>query len=243
MIDQIRADEKLRERIVSLGLKEKRYLSFDSGMEDVIQKLYEIYDTFEGIDRLMQEIQIKNTAYTKASIDKMIYLLSHDRSVKAKMADIIMKFFTFSEEQKNMVSSAIRLFQQNYLDEKSLFARSGRKIRSTEPSLRIQAENEKEKEKALDEFLSSARNAFSHQRIMQYMGNLFGDKTIIHSDEMPVTDDENFILLILASLKIGEKRVFYDVEFLDGTIYKTRYRYPKIRFIKKRKETNDRHMD
>ena len=46
MIDQIRSDEKLRERIVSLGQKEKRYLDFESGMEDVVQKLYEIYDTF-----------------------------------------------------------------------------------------------------------------------------------------------------------------------------------------------------
>lgn len=243
MIDQIRSDEKLRERIVSLGLKEKRYLDFESGMEDVVQKLYEIYDAFEGIDRLMQEIQTKNTAYTKASIDKMIYLLNHDRSVKAKMAEILMKFFTFNEDKKKMISSAIKLFQQNYMDEKSLYARSGRKVRSSDLPLKIQPENEEEQEKELDEFLCSARNTFSHQRIIQYMVNMFGDREVLHSDEIPVTDDESFILLILASLKTGEKRTFYDVEFLEGTINKNSYRYPRIRFIRKGERTNDKYMD
>ncbi len=243
MIDQIRSNVELREKIVSLGLKEKRYLNHESGMEDVIQKLYEIFDTFEGVDLLMQEIQIKNTAYTKASIDKMIYLLNHDRSIKAKMADLLMRYFAFNEDQKKIVSSAIKLFQQNYIDEKSLYARSGRRVRSTETPFNIQPGNEIEQEKDLDEFLLSARNTYSHQRVIQHMHKMFGDKKVLHSEDINVNNEESFILLILASMKTGEKRTFYDVEFLEGYIEKNSYRYPHIIFIRKGEGYNDKPLD
>jgi hypothetical protein len=120
MIDKIRSNEELRKRIVILGIRERQYNDMESGMEELSRKLFEIYDTFEGIDRLMQEIQNKNTAYTKASIDKMIYLLNYDQSVKTKLADILMKYPYLGEQKKEFVSSSVRLFKQSYIDEKIL---------------------------------------------------------------------------------------------------------------------------
>lgn len=243
MIDQIRSNKELREHIVSLGIKEKRYLDTESGMADLVQKLYEIYDTFEGIDRLMQEIQNKNTTYTKASIEKMIYLLNYDRSVKSKIVDILMKYPNLKENHRNAVFLSINLFKQSYMDEKSLYVRSNRKVRSTEPPLKIQNKNAEECDNEMNEFLQSIQSLYSHKRVIQYMQKEFGNRKILYSNEMFINDAESFVLLILASLKSGEKRTFYDVEFLDEYIEQNNYRYPKIRFIRKNGGNYDNPMD
>lgn len=243
MIDKIRSNEELRKRIVSLGLRERQYNDPESGMEELAQKLYEIYDTFEGIDRLMQEIQSKNTAYTKASIDKMIYLLNYDRSVKTKLADILMKYSDLDEDKKEVVSLAVKLFRQSCIDEKSLYCRSSRKIRSIEPPEKIKITKTEYPEKDLDDFLKSVQSLYSHQQIENYMKREFGDRMVVHSHELSITDDKSFVLMLLASMKSGEKRTFYDVEFLAGYVEKEGYQYPKMRFIRKVEDTNDKPLD
>ena len=49
-------------------------------------------DRFDDMDAVMMEIQAKNNSYTKASTDKLIYLLNQDRSVKEQLAQIIMQY-------------------------------------------------------------------------------------------------------------------------------------------------------
>jgi len=244
MIDKIRSNEELRKRIVVLGIKERQCNDMESGMEELSQKLYEIYDTFEGIDRLMQEIQNKNTAYTKASIDKMIYILNYDQSVKTKLADILMKYSYLDEEKKDIVSSSsVKLFKQRYIDEKSLYCRSNRKIRSFEPPEKIKITKTEHSQSELNDFLKSVKSLYSHQQIFAYMEKEFGSRMVLNSRELDIKDDRSFVLLLLATMKSGEKKTFYDVEFLNGYIENEGYRYPNMRFIRKDEENNDKPMD
>lgn len=243
MIDKIRSNEELRKRIVALGIKERQYNDPESGMEELSQKLYEIYDTFEGIDRLMQEIQNKNTAYTKASIDKMIYLLNYDQSVKTKLADILMKYSDLEEDKKEVISSSVKLFKQSYVDEKSLYCRSNKKIRSFEPPEKIKITKIEHPENELSDFLKSVKSLYSQQQVAEYMEKEFGSRRVLNSRELDIKDDRSFVLMLLAAMKSGEKRTFYDVEFLEGYIENEGYRYPNMRFIRKGEGNNDKPLD
>jgi hypothetical protein len=67
----------------------------------------------------------------------------------------------------------------------------------------------------------------------------FGSRMVLNSQELDIKDDTSFILLLLAAMKSGEKKTFYDVEFLEGYIENNGYKYPNMRFIRRDKENND----
>ena len=52
-------------------------------MDDIIRRINEVSDIYEGLDEMLAEIDRKRTAYTRASLEKMRYLLTIDRSIKA----------------------------------------------------------------------------------------------------------------------------------------------------------------
>jgi hypothetical protein len=92
---------------------------------------------------------------------------------------------------------------------------------------------EGEGEPALAEFLAKAKKSYNHARIMQFMKSAMAGINVLTSREIPLPDDESFILLMLGTLKGGEKNLFYRVEFDEGYIENNGYRVPEMRFIRK----------
>ncbi len=231
LVDRIREEDGLMEAIAMQAVAEKRFPNADSAMESILPELQAIHETFEGIDSVMMEIQIKNSAYTKASTDKLVYLLNQDRSMKEKLAHILMQWHRVPEPFREELERNIRLFRQQVLDEQSLFTRASRKMRSTEHPETVK--DEKPGKDVLEGFLHSTRNRYAHARVMRFMEEQFGLSPVLAIEDVKVETEDDFILILLAVLKEGEPGCFYRVEYLAGRIDKSIWGFPRMRFIRK----------
>lgn len=233
------ADHALRERMAEQALLRGKYKTREEAAEDIILKIGEISDIYERLDELLEEIDRKNSAYTRASIEKMRYMLNSDRSIKGKIVELLTHISKVEEQgERHMVerlADAVELFRQGYIDEKSLFTRAARDKKREEPPAEVRLVKIGEGDNVLDELLDKARRGYNHARVMDFMQSVMEGMDVVTSREIPLPGDEEFILLMLASLKSGDKNTFYKVEFLEGYIDNNGYRIPNMRFIRKEK--------
>lgn len=234
LVNQILDDDALLQAMASQAVQEKRYDDPANALGAILPQLQEIADTFDGIDAIMTEIQNKNHSYTRASTDKLIYLLNQDRSIKEQLASIIMRYRHLPAGVHQALADQLTLFRQAFVDTQSIYARTNRRIRSTEPPIQVEPVDQSATD--LTDFLRSTNNRYSHERVLAFIRDCFGDRPIVNSEDIPIETADQFVLLILSVLKSGDRRLFYTVEFLDGMVENAAYRYPRMRFVR-RKET------
>ncbi|MBM7583210.1 hypothetical protein JOD02_002088 [Caldicoprobacter guelmensis] len=230
-------DSSLRQRTVEQAVMRGRYKTREEGHEDILSKIGYIMDTYERLDNILEEIDRKNTAYTRASVEKMRYLLNTDRSIKGKIVEIL-KRVADSPQQKQetliaRLQEAVELFHQRYIDENSLYVRAARHKKLESTPLQLPPSQDEDEEEIMKEFLDKAKKSYNHTRVMAFMRNVMKDFDVVYSHEIPLPDDESFILLMLATLKGHDRKMFYRVEFMDGYVYNNGYRIPNMRFIRK----------
>jgi len=233
-------DSALRQRTVEQAVMRSRYETLEEGHEDIIDKIGYIMDTYEHLERILEEIDRKNTAYTRASVEKMRYLLNTDRSIKGKLVEILKKVADSPQENREMfiarLQEAVELFHQGYIDNSSLYTRAARHNKKIEsPPLQLPSSHTDQEEDIVKAFLDKAKKSYTHARIMDFMQNIMKDLDVVYSREIPLSDDDAFILLMFATLKGCDRKAFYKVEFMDGYVYNNGYRIPNMRFIRKDK--------
>jgi len=134
-------DNQVKNLLVESALIRQQYRDREEAMENIIRIMGEIIDTYENVDGLVREIDRKNTLYTRASVEKMQYLLNTDRSIKGKLIEILKMTGAGSDTKRNkllgLMQGAVNVFPQGYLDEFSLYARSKRKVREPGEPLQV----------------------------------------------------------------------------------------------------------
>ena len=65
------------------------------------------------------------------------------------------------------------------------------------------------------------------------MEQQFASRQVIETGDLQINGDEDFIMLILATLKHDEKAAFYQIEFLPGYLLLNGYRLPLMRLSRK----------
>jgi hypothetical protein len=237
------ADHELREKMCEQALLRGRYRTREEAMEGIIMLMGEITDTYERLDELLQEIDRKNSAYTRASMEKMQYLLNSDRSIKGKIVDLLLGLAREKEKGSTVLyeqmSQGARLFRQGYLDTRSLYMRNIRRRDIEVTPMEAREADEGAGEQTLQEFIDKAKKSFSHQRVISFMKEVLREKDVVNSGEIVLSGDEEFILLMLAALKGTDKNIFYRVEFFDDYLDNHGYRIPRMRFIRKDRRNVD----
>jgi len=232
-------DSALRQRAVERAIMRGRYKTPEEGHEDIINKVEYIMDTYERLEHILEEIDRKNTAYTRASVEKMRYLLNTDRSIKGKIVEILKKVADSPQEKQETLiarlQEAVELFHQGYIDDRSLYIRAARHKKLENPPLQVPSFHMENEDDIVKDFLNKAKKRYTHARIMAFMENIMKDLDEVYSHKIPLPDDEAFILLMLATLKGYDRKAFYKVEFMDGYVYNNGYRIPYMKFIRKGK--------
>ncbi len=229
---------EIRQKMADQAIQRGKYKSKDEAMDDLIIKMGEISDLYEGMDGMLEEIDRKNAAYTRASIEKMQYLLNTDRSIKGKLVGILSAGADNPTRIAELLANGVSLYKQSYLDDKSLYVKQNRTGRKEGKPLALEEMDGEAGDKAINDFLDKAKKQYSHQKIMAYVNRLMAGRHVLNSSEIRIVNDEEFVLLILASLKRGEKS-FYQVEFEDGYDHFNGYTIPRMRFIRREKSSVD----
>lgn len=232
MISEIQINEDKLDVLCSQGMKESYYPTRDEAYEKVGEILVSIFDVFDVVGDLMTDIQNKNNAYTKASVDKLVYLLNKDRSNKEHIAHILMRYASIPQEGKEQLNDCVRLTSVKILDEKSLFERGKQKVRSTQDPIKIVRAPKSKME--LSDFLDEYKSHYTYKGTMEYVRQLFADRDSILSTDFPFESEEAFVFMLMSVVYASEKSAFYQIEFLPESVETGAYHYPKIRYVRKR---------
>jgi len=74
---------------------------------------------------------------------------------------------------------------------------------------------------------------YSLKHIQQFMDKLFGEKNSFSTGEINIPDDREFILLLLAAIRAGERNTSFKTQVGTGTLKVNGYRIPQMVFSKK----------
>ncbi len=208
-------------------------------IENAKEKLVKIIDIYESMDQLLKEIDKKNTEYTKATFDRIDFLLNTDRSIKGKLKEIIKTLSADNTEKWNdKINDSLNFSPQLILDENSLY--SPRKTKKRKLLARDKVREISDNSAILSEvgsFKKSVKELYSKQKVQEYMLGLLDEKDYIEAKTIPINEDRDYVKTILSVIDNDDKKSKYSLDFKDGEVDKDSYIIPD--FVVKRNKKND----
>jgi len=205
---------------------------------EAISKMVKIVDIYNGIDDLLGIIDKKNSDYTKATFERIDFLINTDRSVKGKVKELIKVLGSDpSDKWYDRIEGSLSINRQEALDEQSLYKPRKRKARRD-----VRREGVREMtdaQSAIDgaeDFKQFVQHTYSQKKIYQHVLNLLNEKERIHVSEIDIEDDHDYISTVLGVLNGEDKKSGYNVEYGDEKMTKNRYTVPEFEFVRRSKK-------
>ena len=237
--------ESVLKKLTSQALHENKALKSEAEATlDIMKKINYIQDTYARLSLEIGEIDKTQSAYIKASTEKVIYLNNNDKSIKGKLETIFLatakaiageKEGTYLNIIKDITQSSY-FYQQGYFDSDSVAKPYRRNMRFDSDPLPLE-DDTFEGNEGLMQSLLSINEAYSEEAIMEYMKKVFKDEDEVALKEVPIKDIEDYIMLILASAKSNSRYSFYEIIHpRDNDIKEVEinnYKMPNLTYIKK----------
>ncbi|MCK4260280.1 MAG: hypothetical protein KAX49_14990 [Halanaerobiales bacterium] len=231
-------DEEIMDILLDSALRMKAFQNKEDGYLEINQMIGQILTAYEKMDDLITQVDSKNTAYIRASFEKIRFLLNTDRSIKGKLIEILKYVQQETPRADDLLEEmkySAQIFAQKFLDEQSLYIKGKNRVREKTKVLKMNSKVDKELfAKEFEEFQKKVQKSFSHAKIMKFMESQFKDKQEIYSSDLNLKEDDDFIMTILAVLKADEKNSFYRVDFLEGSVMVSDYTIPCLKLSRKR---------
>ncbi len=231
-------NDDIRKQLVTQSLIYSRRKDKREAEADIIEKINYITDMYEQLTRMVDEIDLKHSEYTKASATKILYLNNTDKTIKGHLESIFKHYGEAALTGEGLsallsqMQNSISLFEVGYLDPESVSLPIVRRYREEGQPLPI-VDFEDVSRLLMQGFLDETRNHFSDARIMSFMKMAFGEKDTVAIGDIPLPDYDAFILLILATVHKDDRQSFYDIDSNGGKIISGQYLLPDITFIRK----------
>ncbi|MCL2066720.1 MAG: DUF5716 family protein [Treponema sp.] len=213
----------------------RKYQSEDEAGREIINAINYIIDVYQSIGEIISEIDKKHSTYTKRSIDTIRYHLAADQTIGGKLA-LILKTYAGSSgarEEKilGLMEKGVSVNRQEFFDGHSLWHRNAKRLRLPVEPLATAADTGLPQADA--EKLGFLNNEYSMVKIMEFMDKLFGERDIITTDEIEIDNDNEFIKILLATIRAGERNSIFKVQFGTGRRETNGYKIPELNFSRK----------
>lgn len=236
MIKRWKNDNSIRKKLIESAKGKMPNKKGDSIYEELTSKIDFIAHTYENLDEKMELIDDKINDYTASTIDKMKHLVNMDESYKGKVSSLVKFLINYKEHEDEiceMILDKTVLQNQENATKEGLYTK--REIQIL-PDLPIVEVNEIVKVgEDVDELIKQIADGYNTAKISGFIVERIkaSGKNDITIEELKVNTDEDFILVILATLRGDEKEFPFKVEFLNGYIKVKNYLLPNIKFILK----------
>ena len=229
-------DDDLLDALAEYSLHNRKFETKEQCFEDINKKIYYIIDTYNRLEKdYINIIDSKNRAYTRATTQKIDYLLNSDQSVKGNLISI-MKAISNEETAEaalDMIQGGFELYELSYMSEGSLYDRKKAVRHERSYDVEIEDDSEELSVKAKAAAIKLLNSKYSKKNVQAFVDRLFDVKTEISSAEVDVDDDETYIMTMLAVAYAGDRGSGYTVQIDENSIKKGRYGIPDIIFRKK----------
>ncbi len=220
-------DENIKAMIMTEAKKSKRDTD-DSEVyiESMIEDTIYIYET---VEEMLGLIDRKNAAYTKATVERVEYMINGDESVNGKLAsllhligaganDVLIDKMKFS----NITHESIKLKNETKNRVESQKVKMAKK-----PS-----QNDITKE--LGALAKEVNKGYTTKQINSYIKSRMANKDDFNISELDGIEEEDFVKLILACVHHDDKNSSFDIKLGEGTVKKDNYILPNISYIRRR---------
>ena len=237
--------DAVREKLIDQALIYNHQLrSREEAANDILKKVNYIADTYAHLTSDMEDIDKAQSEYTTATTDKVIYLNNSDKSIKGKLETIFLalaKVINGDEDARNYqsvvkdVNNSILLYQQGYIDEYSL-QKPYRRTNRYEGEPMVLDDFEHEVNEGLMQYLLNIMDQYSDERIYDFMEKAFKGNDAIRVSDIDVRNVEDFIMVILGTVKADDERTFYAVkrdEKMGRTVKEDKFDMPDFGYVRK----------
>jgi hypothetical protein len=231
-------DPQLIEDMARTGHQRGYDLELDTCRQRVIVMMGEIIDTYEGIDQLLKSIDKKNTAYTRASVERMQYFINTERDIKGKLVEVIKKLPDLKNKEREaeiqLLNQDLPLFQQEYLDEEALYTEPQKRKEHSPRTTNLQSLiNEEELAAEMAELKKRLEKVYSHHKVLEYIMEQLAQQGVLRAMDLRLEADDDFIKLMLACIKNDEADIPFAIDFKDDYLVVNGYRIPDLLITKR----------
>jgi hypothetical protein len=243
LLVKIREDEGLLAGMRGRAMTVRKYDEEEAEAE-ILSALDYVQDTYALIGSIINEIDRKHGVYTKNSIEKMTYMMTADQSVRGKLLEIFKAYAAaFSaarplreqlcETMDSKLKEHINIYRQQFIDGVSVFHRNPLGRRISGEALEI-ADGRSFSIEAMESLAEQLKNVYPPERICRFVESFFDSgRAVAESEALPINDDTDFILLILAVARSRERGMDYAVELQKGRVNVNGYVIPKMKFSRR----------
>ncbi|GGJ12616.1 hypothetical protein GCM10010885_22490 [Alicyclobacillus cellulosilyticus] len=239
------ASPSLLQQMAASLLGQRPDLTPEDARAEVVQRIQFIADTFESLDDLLQEIDRRNAHYSRASVDRLQYLLNTDRDVKGKLVQLLRALPPLTADVHHPLLEAMRelpLFQVRYADPDALYREPRRRQRGRPQPLRRPAGADDAAFAAeARELVERANAIFSPQRIAAFIREQMGDRARLPASALRLRELDDFLRTMVAVVRSDEPEMPYEIDWTDADGGEDKpdlvrvgdYGVPQITFVRK----------
>jgi hypothetical protein len=230
--------ESMRKRAMSI----RGYKNEDEAGGEILNAIDYVQDIYQSLGSIVSEIDKKHSNYTKLSVDTIRYHMSADQTISGKLVTLLKEYAASSGSTRikflSLMEQKICINRQEFFDSHSLWHRNIKSRRlSTEPLSVTNGARFSETE--AEHLLKLMSSDYSLQHIQQFIKKLFGENSSFSTEEMEIVDDREFIMLLLAAIRAGERNTNYKAHVGTGILRINGYGIPKMVFKKKKGGDNN----
>lgn len=224
-------DPHVKEKMMRQAMRYNAYGDEAGALNGINEKIVFLQQSYENISDIMRDIDIKNSKYTAATIEKIQYLVNRDQSIKGNLVDLL-KLAAEDSLDIDLVNYRIKLYQQEYVNRNSLFARAKIKSSKLENPIAVKSLSQTVKDEMISTFTSSLQNQYSMHKIQEYMLAML-ETSDLSVEDLEIEDIETFVKIMLATLRGLQTESPFQVEFLSGNVDKENFTLPSMIYQKK----------
>jgi len=231
------ADNNAIEMMVEYLTAAQSDINKDDCRTDVLIKIHYIIDTYENLDKeFISVIDKRNRQYTKATTQKIDYLINSDQSVKGNLISLLKMLSdeTHSQNVCEKLSESFELYELSYINDESLYDRKKATRRNRNSELIMTDESLDFEIKAKAMAMQIMNNKYSRKNVAAFVDKILGERKEITTNDIEIDDDDTYIMTLLSVVQANEKSSSYLVEIKNEFIKKRKYEIPLITY--KRRE-------
>jgi hypothetical protein len=229
-------DDEMMESIRKRAIAIRKYESEEEAGEEVLSAINYVLDVYQSIGGIVNEIDKKHSVYTKLSIETIRYHMTADQSIAGKLITLLKAYASASCDESStildLLERGINIGRQEFLDGRSLWRKNIKNRRIITESLSVSIDELFTENRDIS-ILSTLSDDYSLRKIKEYMEKQFKDRNSVSSGEIEIYNDKEFILLLLAAIRAGERNTGFKAQFGDNFFNTNGYKIPEIMFTKK----------
>ena len=205
--------------------------------EDLSSKIHYILSTYETLEEdYIDPIDDRNRRYTRSTAQKIDYLINADTSIKGTLVNLLhaLSDRALTDETIEKAQEMFEIYELGYLDQESLYQRKKGKPRERQSELVMVDDRKQFAEKAQAAARRLMEKRFGREQVYRFVSDALGEKDRVEITDIPITDDESYVMTLLTVANIQNKDRNYDVEIADETITVGKYEVPKITYIRRK---------